>query len=769
MANAQGWPANYPGVMLQGFYWIEEPAYATSAQKDSIKQEFNSISWKTFTEQADELSEFFSLIWVPQSGRARSNPSMGYDPQYWFEQNSTFGRAGELRTMTATFRQKGTGIIADVVLNHRQPTQNWVVFPNEYCGVDGKYYALKSTDICKNDDGGATKEWADANGYQLSPNNDEGDDFSDARDLDHQSENVQKCVKAYLNFLLTENNPGMGFAGFRLDMVKGYSAYYTGLYNYQTKPQFSVGEYWDSFDNIKNWMDGTRRDANGNYSATGDVQSAAFDFPLKYKIKEACESGNWLALYPNGNGALAWNSYWPRWAVTFVDNHDSYREGYNRCNQNVLAANAYILAMPGTPCIFLPHWREYKQQIKQLIYARKLAGITNQSGFETTFESGQCLATCVNGKLEILMGNGYGVYDASEGTDRVLVESGENYALYLSKSIEAPWLSLPSGSYTGPVNIRATALSNTTQTMVYTLDGTTPTASSTKIENGNALVLNESATLCIGLLSGTKVVNVQTRQYDITPGESQDVTINVYAPNGAPYLYAWDESGMLPNGAWPGTQMTQTTTTPNGTEWYTTNITTLGFANIIFNDGNGAQTANITDLAPDTHYFTYDGATGYKIVSADYVPAPPKTMVTVNVRSPKAPNLYCWTSTGTTLCGAWPGETLTQTVSHNGQTYYTKSLKTEDESINIIFNTSSGQTADIKGLTTGTYYYSYDGATGYELEEVVSIPTCLHQISQESHGNAAVYDMMGRRISSDGTMPQKKGVYVQGGRKIVVK
>ena len=50
MASAQGWPANYPGVMFQGFYWIEEPAYATSAQKDSIKQEFNSISWKTFTE-----------------------------------------------------------------------------------------------------------------------------------------------------------------------------------------------------------------------------------------------------------------------------------------------------------------------------------------------------------------------------------------------------------------------------------------------------------------------------------------------------------------------------------------------------------------------------------------------------------------------------------------------------------------------------------------------------------------------------------------------
>lgn len=52
-ALAQGWPENYGGVMLQGFYW------------DSFKDS----KWKTLEAQADELAQYFNLIWVPQSGK----------------------------------------------------------------------------------------------------------------------------------------------------------------------------------------------------------------------------------------------------------------------------------------------------------------------------------------------------------------------------------------------------------------------------------------------------------------------------------------------------------------------------------------------------------------------------------------------------------------------------------------------------------------------------------------------------------------------------
>ena len=48
---AQGWPANHSGVMLQGFYW------------DSY---FDS-KWTNLEAQAPELSQYFNLVWIPQS------------------------------------------------------------------------------------------------------------------------------------------------------------------------------------------------------------------------------------------------------------------------------------------------------------------------------------------------------------------------------------------------------------------------------------------------------------------------------------------------------------------------------------------------------------------------------------------------------------------------------------------------------------------------------------------------------------------------------
>ena len=151
--RAQGWPANYNGVMLQGFYW------------DS----FDATKWTTLEKQADELSQYFSLIWIPQSARAANTTSMGYDPVYWFSNyNSSFGTKEELVSMIKTFKNKGLGTIADIVINHRSNVSNWVDFPKEtYKGVT---YQLQSTDIVSDDDGGKTKNWADQNGYSLSAN-----------------------------------------------------------------------------------------------------------------------------------------------------------------------------------------------------------------------------------------------------------------------------------------------------------------------------------------------------------------------------------------------------------------------------------------------------------------------------------------------------------------------------------------------------------------------------------------------------------------------
>ena len=96
--SAQGWPANYGGVMLQGFYW------------DS----YSDSRWVTLEKQANDLASSFDLIWIPQSGNCGSQ-SMGYDDMWWFnDYNSSFGNEAQLRSMIKTFKEKGMGTIADV-------------------------------------------------------------------------------------------------------------------------------------------------------------------------------------------------------------------------------------------------------------------------------------------------------------------------------------------------------------------------------------------------------------------------------------------------------------------------------------------------------------------------------------------------------------------------------------------------------------------------------------------------------------------------------
>ena len=373
---AHGWPSNYQGVMLQGFYW------------DS----FADTQWSNLESQADELAEFFKLVWIPQSGKSASEPSMGYNDLYWFnDYTSSFGTEQQLRSMINTFKQKGIGTIADVVINHRSSLAGtWMSFPEEtYKGVT---YTMGAADICANDDGG--KAAANA---EVKPTgaNDSGTDFDGARDLDHSSANVQAMVKAYLDFLLND----LGYTGFRYDMVKGYAPSYTGIYNTAAKPEFSVGEYWDGVQQTKNWIDGTKVD--------GVVQSAAFDFPLKYLLNDCCNTGsNWNTL---GGSSLISDMNYRRYAVTFVDNHDTNNRGNNNdLTANIMAANAFILAAPGTPCVFLTHWMAYKNDLKQLIYARNTAGISNESQFATLARSASQYAIQVNGadgkSVVILMG-----------------------------------------------------------------------------------------------------------------------------------------------------------------------------------------------------------------------------------------------------------------------------------------------------------------------------------------------------------------------------
>ena len=417
--RAQGWPANYDGVMLQGFYW------------DS----YNDTKWTNLTSQADELSKYFSLIWVPQSGWCKSTRDMGYYPRYWFDQRSAFGTEQELRTMISTFKAKGTGIIADVVVNHKNGVYKWCDFANETVkgkNTDKTYSVTWDNtgypQICNNDEAN-TNTKSEAKG-KIKGAADTGLGDTGCRDLDHTNSTTQQNIKTYEDFLLNE----MGYTGFRYDFVKGYDPKYIKTYNEASKPKFSVGEYWQGsvtaskkddhpFGGVKDWVE-----------ATGKT-SAAFDFPMKYLIKGAFNDGNWKLLATNYTTSTLVGIE-PQYAVTFIDNHDTGEPHVNPdpLRANVEAANAYILALPGTPCIWISHWKPYKYTIKKCILARKIAGVTNTSSIIKSEGQDNGYVLIVkgnNGNVMLLLGS-----PTYSTAGYQLACEGENFKYYVSNGLD---------------------------------------------------------------------------------------------------------------------------------------------------------------------------------------------------------------------------------------------------------------------------------------------------------------------------------------------
>ncbi len=607
---AQGWPANYDGVMLQGFYW------------DS----FNETRWTRLQSQADELSEFFKLVWIPQSADC-GGTSMGYDDLYWFTNyNSSFGTESQLRSMINTFKEKGIGTIADVVVNHRKSNNGWFGFPSEvYKGVT---YSMSSTDVCSTDDGGKAKAEANRLGVQLG-NPDTGEDWDGMRDLDHTSQNVQKCVKAYVKMLLED----LGYIGFRYDMVKGYSAYYTGMYNAHSGTEFSVGEYWDgNLQAVKNWVDGTKID--------GVVQSGAFDFPFRYVIRDAVNNNRWTGLSASSSKGLNMAQAYKRYAVTFIENHDTeYRSAsapQDPIKTNIEAANAFLLAMPGTPCIFLKHWINYKESIKQMIYARQLAGITN-----TSASYNQANSAVQNYYVQRTVGT-HGTLMAAMGSDTwtipetyVLVLSGTNYRLALSKDTETAWASKPSGEYGSAFSVKLTAVSQTAGAqLIYTTDGSEPTPSNgTKVADGSSINISKTTTLKVGLLAGGKVSGVITRNYTFDEFEPYEITVFLKDPTVAPNnwtqvnYFSWDNTSS-PNGNWPGETITDTKII-NGVKFYYDTYTIKSkdyYVNFVFNQGGSMasnyQTVDVTDVNKTSFFEVITQTNKYQVrdVTEQYLP-----------------------------------------------------------------------------------------------------------------------------------------------------
>lgn len=455
--GATAMPAKYTGVMLQGFYW------------DS----YNDTKWTNLTENGIDLSNYFDLIWVPNSGKPSGNPSMGYDPVYWYTtHNSAFGTEDELLGMTRLFNDINTNAIEDVVVNHRGGATNWTDFPTEV-DCDGNTWTWGPWAICSTDE---VKNQADQE--KPTGNPDTGDDFAAFRDLDHTNTYVQDGIKAYLKTL----HQTYGYNGWRFDMVKGFSANYVGDYVRDAGMKYCVGEYWDNYDNIVPWINGTGR------------ASAAFDFPAKFAINEAMNGNEDLTKLvwkrngttPQPAGLIHHNEY-NRYAVTFVDNHDTYRDNNKFAKENlVVAANAFILCSPGTPCVFLRHYLDHPEAIQRLIDIRKAVGVNNESEVTVLKSAANIYMAKVKGlygELVVKIGSEWGTDCTEDGFKLVASgnETDNNYAVWAKLNDDVyPHVALtPShapGNYQAPFILSFTGTNiPENAVLIYTTDGTYPT------------------------------------------------------------------------------------------------------------------------------------------------------------------------------------------------------------------------------------------------------------------------------------------------------
>lgn len=479
VTGATAMPEQYPGVMLQGFYW------------DS----YDDTKWTNITAKAYDYSKYFDLIWVPNSGYA--DGYMGYMPRYWFtNHNSAFGSEEELLAMNSLMNSLNTAMIEDVVVNHRNGVSGWADFPTEeYNGVTWEW-GLDA--ICRNDG------MASAEG-QPKPTGayDTGDLFDGCRDLDHTNAHVQEGIKAYLDCLHNK----YGYSGWRFDMVKGYGASYAGMYARSAGLKYSVGECWDGYDVVTEWIRGT------------GFSCCAFDFPLHDAFQAAFDS------YPQDLTKLVWKRYgtldqpagvihmdgFTRYAVTFVDNHDTYREGDKRVDNNQVAANAFILTHPGTPCVFMKHWLDNTAAIAPMVDIRKAVGVTNQSEVTVLKSSNNCYAARVKGlygNLVVKIGSDWGFNCTDPGYE--IKTSGQNYCIWADVDVPVHpeiTVSHPSGKYETTIDVKLTADNAPEGSyIVYTLDGTYPApANGTHVAAAQPASLRAAATATVPV-SGNKTL-----------------------------------------------------------------------------------------------------------------------------------------------------------------------------------------------------------------------------------------------------------------------
>lgn len=402
-----GVPAEYEGVMLQAFYW--EAQKLTDYSRMKYVDLLNSGL-------VDEMGTNFDLVWMPPSGMGGG---VGYYTRQYSNLDSDWGSKAKLLEVLERLHAKGCKVLADIVINHFNSKSGWAksFYENNF-GTYGTYQ-ITSEHICAGDEAFSDSQ-SDSRSLPHGAA-DTGTNDGGCRDLDHTSTYVQNMCKAYTQWMINT----IGFDGFRYDMTLGYHGKYLSMYNLASKPFFSVSECWSDVNTIKAHLE------------AASYNTLAFDFPTKYKFNSWKGGSTYSNLKKPGMRALGLT----RNAVTFIDNHDTFRRSngqeflgdntdISQKKRQIIEANAYLLMMPGVPCVFWPHWYTFKSDINKLIAIRKRMGIHSES--EVTDEvaaTNKYSATITghHGKVILRMGS---ARDMSEPAGYEHAYTGDNFDIY---------------------------------------------------------------------------------------------------------------------------------------------------------------------------------------------------------------------------------------------------------------------------------------------------------------------------------------------------
>ena len=490
-------PSQCPDVMLQAFYW-----------DSNVDKGYGDTKWTTLNAQASEIAAYFDLVWLPPS--AKSSGGVGYIPKQYSNQTSDWGTRAELEKFIAAMHAGNTKVIADIVINHAGNKSSWCDFFKMDFGEYGVFEPDASW-ITRDDE-----VWSDPSatgctvGAGASYDDGQGDpkNYGAARDWDHNNAQVRKMCSAYLKWMKNE----MHYDGWRYDYCKGFHESHINEYNTASQANFSVMEWWDGNPETLKAAIGR---ANNN--------TLTFDFATKYDVfQNAMAHQNYQI---KGKGLLG--AGYSKYAVTFIDSHDSFgredaadimgkNDGSSINNKSlILQCNAYILSMPGIPCVFYPHWVKYKEEIKPMIMARKLAGVHSESAVSDEAAGSYYKATITGKTGSIIMYLGSAYNDAAP-SGYTLACKDAGYAVYykttLSNTVSLT-VTPASGTYDKAITVSMAASSTGTPTIYYTLDGTEPSAVSTKYTAPFAV--NTTTTLKAIAISGSSKSEVVTREYVI--------------------------------------------------------------------------------------------------------------------------------------------------------------------------------------------------------------------------------------------------------------